>query len=249
MLIDSEQRDLHLAPLEVRWRRERGPGPRTIPRGFLQHRDVVPDHLLDCFEDIVELQAAFLNSDVRPINFFNVDNMQASIESRLAYQGSTCKALGPIAECCRLAAYLTCFLSYTETWDNLLIPCRLSDRLRALLDYSLEQSAWVQHRALQAWLLLVGSCTATMDRGYVEGLKERWNELLKRFTKYCSNLPKSEMNTGILTSALEAFIYCNDWLRKRRDIRGWLDLELTLDLRYLSEADEARFKALPPIQI
>lgn len=235
MLIDSKRRVPHLAPPDVRWRRKHGSGPRTIPRGFLHHRDVIPGHLLDCFEDIMELQATCLSNDLRPINFFNVDNMQASIESRLACEGSACRALGPIAECCRLAAYLTCFLSFTETWNNLLIPCKISDKFRVLLDNSLEQSTWAQHRALQVWLLLVGSCTATMDRGYVKGLKARWNELLKRFTKYCSNLPKSEMNNEVLVSALEDFIYCGDWLRKRREMREWFVLELTFDLQCLSE--------------
>lgn len=249
MLIDSERRAPHLAPPEVRWRREHGSGSRTIPKGFLQHRHVIPGHLLDCFEDIMELQATFLSKDLCPINFFHVDNMQASIESRLAYQGSACKALGPITECCRLAAYLTCFLSFTETWNNLLIPCRLSDRLRALLDNSLEHSAWAQHRALQTWLLLVGSRTATMDRGYVKGLKGRWSELLKRFTKYCSNLPKSEMNNEVLNSALEDFIYCDAWLRTPREIREWFDLELSFHLRCHSEVEEDRSEVLPFNQI
>jgi len=230
LLFDNKQFTPRLASLQVRWRREGQQGHRTTPKGFLEHQDVIPQDMLDCIEDIVELQEILLNNSDRPVDFFKVDNMQASIESRLASQGPAANALSPIAECCRLAAFMTCFLTCTETWGNALVPCKLSDKLHGLLYNSLESPVWVHHRALQIWLLLVGSCTASLDRGHVEGLRGKWNETLARFTRYSFSLPELEMNDA-LTSALEDFIYCGDWLRKRQEQREWFALEMALDLR------------------
>ncbi|KAK5070682.1 hypothetical protein LTR24_010618 [Lithohypha guttulata] len=230
MILRGDAFTPRLAPHQVQWRREGHRGHRTTPKGFLVHRDVLPHGLLDCIEDIVELQEILLNNSDRPVDFFKVDNMQASVESRLASQGPVANAQSPIAECCRLAAFMVCFLTCTETWNNVLVPCKLSDKLQGLVFNSLEDPVWVQHRALQIWLLLVGSCTASLDRGHVEGMKKKWNETLARFTRYLFKFPELDMNNEALTSALEDFIYCRDWLRKRQEVREWFVLETALDL-------------------
>ncbi|KAK5949527.1 hypothetical protein OHC33_009520 [Knufia fluminis] len=239
LLFDSKHFTPRLAPLPVQWRREGPQGHRRTPKGFLEHRDVISHGLLDCIEDIVELQEIILSNSDRAVDFFKVDNMQASIESRLAYQCPTANALSLTAECCRLAAFITCFLSFTETWDNVLVPCKLSDKLHVLLYNSLEDPVWVQHRALQIWLLLVGSCTASLDHGHVEGLKGKWDETLDRFTKYSVKLLEPDMNKEALISALQDFIYCGDWLRKRQEVRGWVVLEMALGLQRPSELQKS----------
>lgn len=79
---------------------------------------MLSDELLNCIQDIVELQQIVLRMKHSSIDRLELSNRQASIESRLEFEGRACKTLGPVAECCCVAALITCWLSFTETvWD------------------------------------------------------------------------------------------------------------------------------------
>ena len=115
----------------VQLQREDDARPRipTLPVGFFKHREVLSEELLNCLQDIVDLQATFVKMKSSAFDTGKLCGMQASIESRLGCEGPICKKVGPTAGCCRLAAFITCFLSFTDIWANFLIPCKLSDML------------------------------------------------------------------------------------------------------------------------
>lgn len=190
---------------------------------------MLPDELLDCFQDIVELQAtASKKSRDSPINHEELSNMQASIESRLAPKPGVCKRADLIADCCRIAGLITCFLSFTDIWANALIPCRLSDLLRVRLQDSITDLDWIGRRDLQLWLLFTGSTVTTLGNGHMDGLDREWNDLLDSFHMQFTRLPRSEINKSHVESALNDFIYCDVLVERRSRIPAWSALEQSI---------------------
>ena len=162
-------------------------------------------------------------------------NIQASIESRLASAGPVCQILDLLVECCRLAAVITCFFSFTDIWANALIPYRLSEMLWRKLNGSSASSAWKGRHNIQLWLRLTGSCVTILDQGHGDGLRQKWNALLGYFLKYYSQLPQDQLEGIDFERVLSDFIYCKNLVKKRNSIQAWAQLELALSgkvLRY-----------------
>ena len=227
MLIHSKRRLSHLALPQVCWRREILPKmAKRIPIGFAMHRKVLPDDLMDCIEDIVELQS---QTNHYASNDFHIDDMQASIESRLAFQGRACRTFGVVAECCRLAAYICCYVSFMETWANSFIPSRLSAMLLKLLSNSLGTSVWSLRHNLLLWLAFVGSRIADIDKGHVDDLRAQYGRLLVRIREEASSWQGVGTCGNPLRSALRDFVYCRNWLPWRMNTREWFVLEMFLD--------------------
>jgi hypothetical protein len=198
-----------------------------MPQGFLQHQEVLPDELLNCLEDIAELQAAVLEMRKSTIDRIALSNMQASIESRLAFEDSACKKMGVVAECCRVAALITCFLSFTDTWANALIPCRLSDILQTRLRTSIASPIWAGRRNLQIWIVLVGSYATVLNNGFVDDLHRKWTELSALFHAPSSGHPPEGFNAVCIESATQDFMYCSHLLERRLSVPAWAALELS----------------------
>ena len=154
--------------------------------------------------------------------------MQASIESRLEFAGKACRNLGPVAECCRIAVFITCFLAYTDTWANPLVPCKMSQILHTKLYDSTYSSAWLHRRDLQMWLLLVGSSVSLRNKGQVEDLDKKWTDLLTRFRVYYSETASREIDRSCLARVLEDFIYFEGCKQQRWNLRAWGELEALL---------------------
>jgi hypothetical protein len=188
------------------------------PPGISAHWDVIPDNLLACYEDIVDLDAAVAG---RLYLNHSIDDIQASIESRLANLANLCKDFNMAAECTRLAAYICCYTAYVEIWKNFLIPCRCSSLLLDALVSSFDDSIWVKRRDLQLWLILVGSCTARLDHGHLRELKSGYNTLIVRLVATVSTWPQAEIS---LQSALKDFIYTEAWFQHRKASREWSQL-------------------------
>jgi hypothetical protein len=226
MLIHSKRQISHMVLPQVFWRREKiTKMARRIPIGFAMHRKVLPDDLMDCIEDIVELQSQTIHYSS---NDFHIDDMQASIESRLAFQGRACRKFGVVAECCRLAAYICCYISFMETWASSFIPSRLSAMLLKLLSNSLNSSVWSLRHNLLLWLAFIGSCVAGLDRGHVDDLRAHYGRLLIRIHEVASSWPGAGTCGNPLQSALRDFVYCRNWLQCRMNIKEWFVLELFL---------------------
>jgi hypothetical protein len=176
----------------------------------------------------MELQAKILKLKEPLINPLELSNMQASIESRLAFEEGNCKELGPIAECCRIALLIICFLSFTETWANSLIPCRLSDILRLCLSKSIEDPIWSKRRNIQTWFLFIGSSVTVLNVGYVENLSQKWTGLLNLFRTCYSELTTDELN-AIFRSAKQDFIYCDRLLPQQFSVSVWSEFEIAFN--------------------
>ncbi|KAL6903877.1 hypothetical protein GGI43DRAFT_432577 [Trichoderma evansii] len=191
IVVDSKRQMSHLdLPQRVSWQRE---GHQQfwhlLPVGFARHKYTLPHELLACIVDIVELQATLFARNVpqrrRTSKFHELDAMQASIESRLAFQVQECRQHGVVAEAIRLAVFMCCYCSWTETWNDSLIPCRLAEMLLDLLEPTIllypQQltTTWLQHIDVLLWLLLVGCNVAMSEWGDQLGLKSRQSCLIK----------------------------------------------------------------------
>jgi hypothetical protein len=225
LLTNSKRHDINSTLGKVQWMRQLRPRAFSMPpKGFIQHQEVLPQELLSCIEDILELQSAIFLMKKSSINRIAISNMLADIESRLASESNT----GPVAECCRIAALITCFLSFTDTWANALIPCRLSDLLRMHLHDSIENPAWCKRKNLQLWFILVGSSATVLNNGCVENLERKWTDLSIDLQAHSSRSSQDEFNAACVGSALTDFIYCDYLLQQRLIVPAWSSLELVV---------------------
>jgi hypothetical protein len=220
-------------PQQVSWQREERSQFRfSLPVGFARYSHTLPGELLDCILDIIELQTTLFARNVpqasQTSKFHELDAMQASIESRLVSQIHACRQYGIIAEACRLAVYMCCYCSWTETWNDMLIPCRLAEMLLDLLEptillYPQQLTAtWLHHVDILLWLLLVCSSVAMSERGDQLGLKSRQSCLISSVASLVDNLRDyCGMNLRqALQDGLADFIYADVWLRQRLSIKS-----------------------------
>lgn len=242
VLIDSKRQMSHLdLPQTVNWQRGRCPDlAHSLPIGFIRHRDTLPHGLLECISDIVELQVLLRIGTIARsphyAKFHQLDAMQASIESRLAFQAHACMQLGMVTEAVRLGVVMCCYCSWMETWNDSLIPSRLAEKLLDILEPTAWLSSpqftriWLQHIDILLWLLLVVSSVAELDQGRMEGLKSRQSRLVILVSSSmdvfssCSEVDLKDA----LKNALQDFIYKDEWLPKRHYIKEWFELELSI---------------------
>lgn len=195
----------------------------NLPPGIAAHWDVIPDDLLMCYEDIVVLEG-YVATESRV--FGEVDDMQACIESRLAFLASRCQDFGVVAEASRVAAVICCYTCYAETWNNFLIPCRCASRLLDLLAISITDSVWVERRDLQLWLILVGSCTAMLDQGHLDSLKSSYDILIKNLGTMVPFWPQARSD---LRSAMTNYIYPSTCFQRHKENLEWFRLVAHID--------------------
>ncbi|PON20359.1 hypothetical protein TGAM01_v210738 [Trichoderma gamsii] len=232
-------------PQKISWQREEGlQFWHLLPVGFARHSHALPNNLLACIVDIVELQATLCARNMpqtpQTPKFHKLDAMQASIESRLAFQVHECRQYGVVAEAIRLAVFMCCYCSWTETWNDRLIPCRLAEMLLDHLEPTILlypkqlTTTWLQHVDILLWLLLVGSNVIMSERGDQLGLKSRQSCLINSVSSLFDTLCKNEgMNLGQqLQDGLTDFIYADVWLRQRSYIKEWSELELLFSAKY-----------------
>ncbi|KFZ25251.1 hypothetical protein V502_00265 [Pseudogymnoascus sp. VKM F-4520 (FW-2644)] len=243
VLIDSKRQMSHLdLPQTVNWQRGRCPDlAHSLPIGFIRHRDTLPYGLLECISDIVELQVLLRIGTIARsphyAKFHQLDAMQASIESRLAFQAHACMQLGVVTEAVRLGVFMCCYCSWMETWNDSLIPCRLAEKLLDILEPTAWLSSpqftriWLQHIDILLWLLLVVSSVAELDQGRMEGLKSRQSRLVILASSSSMDVFSSCSEVDLkdaLKNALQDFIYKDEWLPKRHYIKEWFELELSI---------------------
>lgn len=239
VLMDSKRLMSHLdLPQKAIWRRESCPElAQTLPIGF-RHQHVLPYILLECVWDVVEFQTySPMRATAHPQNlaeYQSLELMQASIESRLAFQEQSCRQPGIVAEACRLAVFVCCYCSWMETWNVSLVPCRLAEKLIDLLEptplFSTQDSdsVWLQNMDILMWLLLTTASVVELDQGHVEGLRSRQSRLFLSARTSLSDCSVIGLK-HLLQSALQDFIYSKGWLIQRCYIKDWADLELSIN--------------------
>ncbi len=226
VLINSKRSMSHLdLPQKTVWHRESCPElAQTLPIGFVRHQRALSCDLLECISDVVEFQTylrmrGIAHSPNSP-EYHRLEFMQASIESRLAFQEQCCRQLGIVAEACRLAVFMCCYCSWMETWNVSLVPCRLAEKLIDLLEptslFSTQgsDSVWLQHMEILMWLLLVTASVVELDQGHVEGLRSRQSRLFFSARTSLSDCSVIGLK-HLLQSALQDFIYTKGWLIQR----------------------------------
>lgn len=240
VLIDSKRSMSHLdLPQKAVWHRESCPElAPTLPIGFVRHQHALPCDLLECVSDVVEFQTYLRMTGIahspNSAVYHELELMQASIESRLAFQEQSCRQLGIVAEACRLAIFMCCYCSWMETWNVSLVPCRLAEKLIDLLEptplFSSQESdsVWLQHMDILMWLLLVTASVVELDQGHVEGLRSRQSRMFLSARTSLSDCCVMDMK-HLLQSALQDFIYSKGWLIQRCCIKDWVDLELSIN--------------------
>ena len=251
VLMSAPRRMTHsVLPNQVLWQRTRGM-LRPIPTGFVRHRAVFPDELLDCVLDVKELQAAAANCpDEQAQKYTRLDTMQADIESRLAFQTQACRDFGTVAAATRLAIFIITYAAWMETWNSSYVPGKLAEQLLNTLEPSLSgesvfgpeerSDVWSTRRDLQLWLLFIGSSMAELDGGFVDNIRHRYGQALRTYGYHIATGSWSDSDQGsrrkgleattrIVQSALHDFLYPAGWYDRRLSIMEWFELELLMD--------------------
>ena len=176
---------------ELRWNRQSCDSPSSsLPSGFQTYLHLVGHDLCVTIQDIETLKAVLERSRIEGTKssvILEIDNMQASIESRLySFRNGTDETV----ECCRLAAYICAYLFFSDIWNAHLVPQQLSKQLAQQL--ALTNAQWDDKVDLVIWLCFIGGACAkwswrdvyvkllSTKRGLC-GTWERTEEILRTF--------------------------------------------------------------------
>lgn len=196
---------------ELQWNREASSQSKClIPRGFDLVLHLLNNELVEILEDIQYLQSIVENSDPKGRNpglLSALDNMQASIESRIIYSRGTIQTMGPIAESCRLASYICCFTAFAEIWNGSFIVAQVAKDLAKLLLKTHNSICWVGHNELRLWLLIIGGVYAARP-----SILARYEEMLRNLMPQVCQSPYSW--DGV-QDILKTFLWSDRVLAKR----------------------------------
>lgn len=200
---------------------------REVPVGFARHRCAIPEHVLDCIRDTIQMQSALrsgaLGSKWEDKNRY-LDAMQACIEYRLVCVPAR---QSPIMEGIRLCVFMVCFFSWIETWGSTHIPSQVANRLLDILRKSLRPAnvtLWLGHVDVLLWFLLVISSVVECEQGHIPGLKSKRDMVLSETQQSLKVLVPGVIGSD-LECALKSFIYCDGWVEDRMQTRAWTKLE------------------------
>ena len=171
-------------------------------------------------------------------DYMVLDDMQASIESRLSFQGKACRRFNEISEMIRLAAFICCYCCWMDTWNCKFIPAKVAESVLGMLEKSLYETdeaginIWNNRMELLLWLVFVGASVTQHEKWYTVGLKVKYAALMRKASDWVaiSELANQILHQSVKTS-LEEFLYCDDWLDDRMRMREWFALEVLLDAK------------------
>ena len=240
--LDSPRMRSHRSlPNQPSWSRMWRPAPFELPVGLLRHQMLIPDELLDCLQDIVELQS-MMKDQLYQRDHMLLDDMQASIESRLSFVGPECRLLGDMAEMIRLAAFICCYCCWTDMWDSNVIPSKVAKLLLRKLQSSIGTSeleassaeavnkGWRNRGDLLLWLVFVGAMVSQGNE-FVAGLRKGYGKLIEQISQWVSGPGNEQMWSLETLHAIRAdFLYCDGWMEKRSQLREWFVLEVSFGL-------------------
>ncbi|KIW89772.1 uncharacterized protein Z519_09929 [Cladophialophora bantiana CBS 173.52] len=223
----------------------------ALPLGFALHEEVISNDVLLCIRNVLYLQEL---ATAGTTDQNKMEDLQISIQSRLVFDEESCKKLGPLAECCRLAVYIVCYMTSTPTWRSAFVPLRLAERLLAYLDKSFATDLWRYRRDLFLWLLLVGMSVGRGRNCFAVELASRYQEFVDKVIEDVSNWDELKDGHKALHNVVRRFIYARDWVAKRHQISRWTDLEMgvflcgsdDVDIDMGNEDTDALLKELVP---
>ncbi|OAL33384.1 hypothetical protein AYO20_07395 [Fonsecaea nubica] len=199
----------------------------TLPLGFVLHEDVISSDVLLCIRYVLYLQELV---GIGTTNRETIEDLQASIQSRLVFHEDSCKKMGQIAECCRWAVYIVCYMTSTPTWTSAFVPLRLAEKLLAHLDKSLGTDLWRYRRDLFLWLLLVGMSVGNGRNCFAVELASRYQDFTDKVIEDVQKWDELRDGAKALNNVVKRFIYAQDWVAKRHLLPRWTDLEMSVFL-------------------
>lgn len=134
-----------------------------LPSGFLQAAFALNSELLVAMSEIDALSSLVQRSRLANeviLSATEVDNIQASIESRLYNLRTRPIASSSIVMSCSLAAHICCYLVSTEIWSSTFIPTQLSLQLSHVLPRTISEPVWEDNVDLILWIIFVGGAFA-----------------------------------------------------------------------------------------
>lgn len=200
----------------------------------MQHQEILSDEVLLCIREVVylhTLSAMDTNTD-NTNDGARIDHIQVSIESRLVFHEQACKRFGLVAECCRLATYIVCYVSHASSsaWNSSFVPLRLAEKILTHLEMTSASELWVGRRDLFLWFLLVGASVCRYGTNcFALALMPQYERLIARVfeeAKFWTDV--DDDGSLVVQGALEGFIYAPDWVQNRHVIPNWVALEKLL---------------------
>ncbi|OAP61400.1 hypothetical protein AYL99_03603 [Fonsecaea erecta] len=195
----------------------------ALPLGFVLHEEVISGVVQLCIRNLLYLQELIAAGTA---DHQKIEGLQISIQSRLVFHEEGCKKVGLIAECCRLAVYIVCYMTNTPTWTSAFVPLRLAEKLLSHLDKSLGTELWRYRRDLFLWLLLVGMSVSKGRNCFATELASRYQEFIDKAIEDVQRWDEFKDGPKALHNVVKQFIYVQDWVAKRHLISRWTDLEM-----------------------
>ncbi|KIW27576.1 uncharacterized protein PV07_07305 [Cladophialophora immunda] len=206
----------------------------ALPLGFVLHEQVISGDVLLCIRSLLYLQELVATGTT---DREKITDLQTSIQSRLVFHEESCKKIGPIAECCRLAVYIVCYMTSIQTWTSAFVPLRLAEKLLAHLDKSLGTDLWRYRRDLFLWLLLVGMSVGKGRNCFATELATRYQEFIDKAIDDVQKWDELKDGPKVLHNVVERFVYAQEWVAKRHLIPRWTDLEMSVFLCASDDVD------------
>ncbi|KIW38615.1 hypothetical protein, variant [Exophiala oligosperma] len=196
-----------------------------LPFGFVSHEDVIHHDTLLCIKEIIGLQKMVAMNSIQPVA---VDNIRASIVSRLVVLPQASENLGPVSECCRLAAYVVCHLCCKEARAHAYVPVSLSEKLAQVLHDTIRDEAWNLRHDLLLWLVFVGASASRYPGDALLAPNPQYQQIMEIILQLANTWVKRREGDLVLQIAKAGFMYSDDWIARRHSIPSWTELERTV---------------------
>jgi hypothetical protein len=115
--------------------------------------------MVEVLEDIHALQHLRDSSDLNctdVVSVLQIDNHQASVESRLYWCLRATEKENGVLTSCVLTSYLCAFMLFTDVWANPFIPSHVASKLLYVLQGVKGDASWFGHEDILLWCTVVG---------------------------------------------------------------------------------------------
>ncbi|KAH7134440.1 putative N-ethylmaleimide reductase, partial [Dactylonectria macrodidyma] len=213
----------HTTFTELHWTRDPlTPEAFVLPHGFQKRSQLLTEEFIEVLKDVYALQcirdSGQYDAEDKAAWIANVDNHQASIQSRLV----ELPYVSSFLDCCYVATYLCSTVLRCKMWRGSVIPSHFSSQLLVKLHQANKDLLWESHPDVLVWLLYIGGSFApegNIRSGYAtlldlnhksrfKGMYGSWQELhliLKQFV-WSEAAFTSPTQAGIIDLFLENYL-------------------------------------------
>lgn len=209
LLVGTKRYLSHTSFPELHWMRD--PYRQSfyiIPPGFEISHPQMSEDLVEILEDLnalcILLDARCMCGDL-PLNAMQIDNAQASIESRLINllaQSRVSERTQPVHEVCIYAIYACTYKLSTDIWDGSFIPSFCSSKILDLMQKTESRAEWELKPSLLLWILFVGGSFGEKPAIRLQFIALILGTYRERISKLHSTWPEAEQ-------VLRMFVWSN----------------------------------------